>query len=300
MRKLLYLFVIFTGITVFAQNPSVVEYTVTGTFANLRGGPGTNYEIVDTADEGDTLFIYDEEPEHEDWLRVWREDEEDAWIADWLVEKAPQRFYPASQEPLITASGRGKDITDIFDMPPGAYRIDATVDDNYFILDSITLDGTCRDQSLFIEGDRNVQKLILSTLFLSYGCTLIFETDNVDGDWQIEIRDLLDAEALAASILEIENGTSISGVGHQLTMATQLPTGFWSINATVQDNYFILHAHVLSGECDDTAVFIEGDSELKTLDISTLYRNNESEPCVIYWETDNVDGDWELTFEKLR
>ena len=158
MRKLLYLFVIFTGITVFAQNPSVVEYTVTGTFANLRGGPGTNYEIVDTADEGDTLFIYDEEPEHEDWLRVWREDEEDAWIADWLVEKAPQRFYPATQEPLISASGHGKDITEIYDIPRGTYRIDATVNDNYFALQSIVLEGDCREQYLFNEGIRHCKQ----------------------------------------------------------------------------------------------------------------------------------------------
>lgn len=34
------LFVIFTGITAFAQTPNVIEYTVTATFANLRGGPG--------------------------------------------------------------------------------------------------------------------------------------------------------------------------------------------------------------------------------------------------------------------
>lgn len=300
MRKLLYLFVIFTGITVFAQTPNVIEYSVTGDYANLRGGPGTQYAIVGRAEGGDALFIYDEEPEHEGWLRIWRDDDEDAWIADWLVEKAPQRFYPSSQEPLVSASGRGASITDIYDLPRGAYRVDVAVEDNFFILEAIILEGNCRDQILFNEGNFDARELTVSTPFISQGCSVIFETDNVDGAWQIEIRDLLDLDALEESMLEIEDGTTIAGAGTQLTMATSLPTGFWSIQATVEDNFFQLRSHKLSGKCDDTYVFNEGDVDSDRLDVSAIYRNTGSEPCVIFWETSNVDGDWELSFGKLR
>ena len=278
----------------------MIEYTVTGSFANLRGGPGTNYAIVDTAEEGDTLFIYDEEPEHEGWLRIWRDDEEDVWIADWLVEKAPQRFYPATQEPLFTASGRGKDITEIFEIPPGAYRIDAVVDDNYFALKSIILDGDCSDQILLNEGIRTVSELNISTLFISYGCSVIFETDNVDGNWQIELRDLQDISATGAILLTIDNETTISGFGRQLTMITRLPSGFWSIQANVDHDYFALRAHVLTGECEDTYVFNESDRNAESLEIETIYRNLGNTACYIFWETRNIRDSWMLTFKKLR
>ena len=122
----------------------------------------------------------------------------------------------------------------------------------------------------------------------------------MDGEWEIEIRDLLEPEAIEASILEIDDGFSITGAGTQLTMATSLPTGFWSIHAEVQHNFFQLRSHKLSGEYDDTYVFNEGDLDSEILEVSTLYRNTGSEPCVIFWETGNVDGEWELTFEKLR
>ena len=297
------LFVLFVvAVSVYAQQPDVVEYTVTSTRAPLRDRPGVSTEIVEIVANGDTLYIYDEEQEHAGWLRVWREGKDDVWIVDTLVKKASQGFYPLSQEPLFSASGRGADITEIFEIPLGAYRIDAVVNvnDSYFILQSIVLDGNCRDQFLFYDDYSGGSNMNISTIFISQGCSIIFQTERVHGDWQIKLRDLLDAEALETSILEIKNETSIAGIGHQLTMATQLPSGFWSINATVQHRTFTLRAHILSGECDDTEVFREYDFDANSLEIETVYRNPGSEPCMIFWETDDIYSDWELTFEKLR
>jgi hypothetical protein len=282
------------------DRPDVIEYTVTADTANLRSGPGTNFDIVQTVSKGDSVLIYNEEPGTSGWLRVFRAEEDDAYIADYLVERAPVRFYPVEQEPLVTITGSGKMITDIYELPQGLYRIDIVVQDNAFILSSITVEGDCRDDSLFNELNFDKNQLVMSSLFISTGCSVLFETDNVDGTWNIEIRDLLDEEFFLDGLLAIENGTSITGEGRSLTMGTVLEEGIWTISAKVQDQAFILHSHVLNGECDDTSVFNELNFDVNELEVSTVYRNSDEEPCIIYWESDNVDGQWELTFEKLR
>ena len=275
---------------------NLVEYTVTGETANLRSGPGTSTEVIDTAGEGDSLLIYDEDPEVAGWLRIYREDEEDAYIADFLVERAPIRFYSIEQEPIITVEGRGSDVSDIVDLPRGAYRIDATVEDNAFILSTVVVEGDCRDDSIFNELNFDVNQLTMSGLFVSQGCSLLFETDNVDGDWMFEIRDLLEEDFLIETALIIEDETSISGTGRAVTMATLISEGVWLINAEVDDNAFILRPQVLDGDCDGTSVFNEFISDENSLELRSAYRVEE-DGCIIFWETSNVEGDWTLVFE---
>lgn len=282
------------------DTPEVIEYIVTTDTANLRLGPGTNFGVAGTAVRGESLLVYDETPEVAGWLRIYRSQEDDAYIADFLVERAPTRFYPVDQEPVATASGRGKGTTEVFDLPSGAYRIDAVVEDNAFILESVTVAGDCRDQTIFNELNFDVNRLTISGLLISQGCSLIFETDNVSGNWEIEVRDILDLDVLLEALLEIEDGAGISAAGRALTMPTQLPEGLWNISATVNDQAFILVAQVLMGDCDDGVVFNELDFDTGVLELSTLYRSQGDDGCVIFWETENVQGAWELTFEEIR
>jgi hypothetical protein len=284
------------------DDPVFIEYIVTASStANLRTGAGTSFGVAGTVSNGDSILVYDEEPEVEGWYRVYREDEEDAYIADFLVERAPTRFYPADQEPILTVSGRGTQLTDEYEIPRGAYRIDAVISDNAFILHSITLDGDCSDQFLLNELDisSSSNNLNISTLFVSTGCTVVFEVDNVSGNWEFALRDILDEDVLLETFVVIEDGTTISGRGHQLTMATHLSEGVWRINTIIEDNAFILRPQVLDGDCDGLSVLNELDFDVDVIEASTIYRSEEG-GCIMFWETDNVDGNWEFSFEQIR
>lgn len=277
------------------EQPDVIEYLVASQTVNLRSGPGTNYSIVGTASEGESLLIYNETPEVAGWLRIYRAEEEDAYIADFLVDRAPTRFYSVTQEPIATFSGRGNQISDSIDLPSGAYRFDAVVSDNLFTLRSHTVSGDCRDQTVFNALSYDSNSLVLSALFISDGCSVVLETDNVDGAWEIEVRDLLD-EALLEDLLTIDNNTSISGKSQALTMPTMLPKGAWSISATVNGNAFILFSRVLTGDCDEKLVMDEMDFDVNVLEAFSVYRSNG---CIIFWETAGFDGNWEISFKKL-
>jgi len=282
---------------------STIEYTVTSeSSSNFRSGPGTNFEISGTVESGETILIYDEEPEVAGWLRVYREGEEDVYIANFLVERAPMRFYSIEQEPLVVFSGTGQSISVAIELPQGAYRLDVNINDNSFILKTITLEGDCRDRSILNELDFDRNRLNVSALLVSRGCTLIFESDNVDGDWTVEIRDMLDMEYLLESALIMDEVATISATGRQVTMATVFQEdGIWTIEANVQDNAFILRPQVLLGNCEGGSVFNEFADE--PLELSTVYRvegDSGEEGCVVFWESSNVEGDWEITFTKLR
>ncbi len=279
--------------------PKTIEYTVTADTANLRSGAGTNYAVVGTIVKGESILVYDETPETSGWLRVYRPGEDDAFIADFLIERAPMRFYPINQEPILVASGTGTSTTEIFDIPQGAYRIDATVSDRTFILESVTVEGDCRDRTLFNELNFDVTQLNVSGLFISTGCSVIFQTDNVDGKWEFALRDILDADAFAETLVIIENGTTIAGTGRTLTMATQLPEGIWTISIKVNDQAFILVPQILKGECEDSSLFNELNFDTEVIEASTLYRSEE-EGCFIFWETENVEGSWEILFEQIK
>jgi len=286
-------------IVVHAQDEDTIEYLVTADTANLRDGPGTGYSIVGIVSRGDSLLVFDEPQEVPGWFRVKLENGTNAYIADFLVERAPMRYYPAEQEPIVAFSGRGRNISDAVDLPRGAYRVDATVQDNAFILTTTVVEGDCRDDVLFNELDFDANRLIISALLISRGCSLIFETDNVSGNWEFAIRDVLDGDALRESLLTIESGTAISGIGRTLTMATSLPEGIWTISATVDDQAFILVPQVLVGKCSSSAAFNELDFDVQRLEVSTVYRSADG-GCTIFWETSNVEGSWEIKFEKIR
>lgn len=281
------------------NEPRLTEYIVTADTANLRTGPGTNFSVAGTVTRGDTLLVFEDASGTEGWLRVSRESGE-SYIADFLVEKAPTRFYPLEQEPVVVASGRGKGITEVFDFPRSAYRIDAQIEDQSFILKIIVVEGECDDDIIFNELNFDTTRLTVSGLFVSSGCSVIFETDNVDRNWSIEVRDILDDEFLIDSFLEIEDSSILSGVGRNLTMGTLIGEGIWTINANVLDRSYILRSHVLSGDCEDTVIFNELDLDASSLEVSTVYRNRGDEACIVFWETDNVDSEWSLTFNKLR
>ena len=281
------------------NEPKLIEYIVIAETANLRGGPGTSFERVGTVSQGDSLLIYEETPEANGWLRVKQPDGEDAYIADYLVEKAPQRFFPVSQEPLFEVEGRGSTITDVYEIPQGAYRIDAVIQDNSFILSYIVIEGDCRDDTIFNELSSRGNRLTISGLLVSKGCSVIFETDNTNSSWEFAVRDLLDADAFVDSLISIDDGSVISGSARSLTMPTQIPEGIWTIEAEVEDRAFILTPQVLLGDCDTRTVFNELDFNTNRLEASTVFRVPKG-GCTIYWETNNVDDEWQITFSRLR
>jgi hypothetical protein len=281
------------------DTPKVVEYIVSATTANLRGGAGTSFGKVAALKKGDSVLVYDETPETKGWLRVYRKGDKDAYIADYLIERAPQRFYPADQEPVFVVKGKGKTVSDVYEIPRGAYRIDAVIQDNAFILKSTVVEGDCNDDIIFNQFAIGNNKLEMSGLLVSQGCSIIFETDNVNSAWEFAVRDLLDLNVLSQSILNIEKGTKINGKGHVLTMPTQITEGVWKIQVVVKDQAFILTPQVLTGDCDTSSVFNEIDMDNKQIDASAIYRVPK-DGCLIYWQTDNVDKEWELTFDKVK
>ncbi|MCC6614114.1 MAG: SH3 domain-containing protein [Anaerolineae bacterium] len=280
--------------------PSIVGYIVNADVANLRSGPSTDARIVDTASKGDRLLIYDEAPGTQGWLRVFRVGEADVYIADFLVERAPITFYPIDQEPLFVVSGRAAQASEVLQLPYGGYRIDATVYDVSFKLRIRVVDGYCDDVTLFNELDFEATRMTMSDAFVSMSCSVVFETENVDGEWRIEVRDLIVDDAfLIANTLKIEDGTVIRGEGHQLTMSTALPMGSWMVTAKVDHNMFILWSYVMMGECDSGAVFNELDTDAEAIEVSAVYRSPKP-GCMMYWQTDNVNGEWSLTFTRLQ
>lgn len=279
------------------EAPVTIEYVVIGESANLRAGAGTSFNVVDTLSTGESVLIYDEQPVTAGWYRVYRPNEDDAYIADFLVERAPTRFYDAAQEPVIVASGQGANITDVYDLPAGAYRVDATIQDSSFILSTVVTEGDCRDSNIFNELYMGQNQMTMSGLLVSSGCSLLFETDNVDGEWTLEVRNIID-EGLLDTALSIETGTSITGFGRALTMPTILSEGIWKISATVEDRAFILWARAI-GDCEEEAIFNELNFDVDLLEASATYRV-DSGNCLVFWETSNVEDDWEIEFEQLR
>lgn len=290
-----------TSISTHAQQntPDLIEYIVIASSANLRSGPGTNFPVVATVVSGDTVLIYDEPPEVVGWLRGRSANDTEIFIADFLVQRsagASTGFYSDEQTPLFEVSGRGRNITDVYEIPRGAYRIDATIQDNAFILTMTVVQGDCQDDMIFNELNFDVNVLEISGLLVSSGCSVVFEADNVDGNWRFALRDLLVDENVENAV-SIENGTTISGAGRALTMTTHLPSGIWAITANVHDSAFILTAHPI-GNCDEDLIFNEFDMNAESLDISAIYRSAD-EGCFVWWETANVEGNWVLSFERL-
>lgn len=52
------------------------------------------------------------------------------------------------------------------------------------------------------------------------------------------------------------------------------------------------------GDCEERSIMNELDFDSKSLELSTVFRVPTG-GCIVYWETNNVDGEWELLFEKI-
>ncbi|RQD73658.1 MAG: hypothetical protein D5R97_09070 [Candidatus Syntrophonatronum acetioxidans] len=61
-----------------------VYVTVTGPSVNLRAGPGTNFEVVDSVSAGDELEV---EFFLNHWIKVRTEDGQEAFVAGWLTDE---------------------------------------------------------------------------------------------------------------------------------------------------------------------------------------------------------------------
>lgn len=67
------------------NNSSVTGKTVTvsGKAANIRTGPGTNYEIITTLSNGKKAAFIEQE---NGWVKLILSDGQEGWVADWLVK----------------------------------------------------------------------------------------------------------------------------------------------------------------------------------------------------------------------
>jgi hypothetical protein len=289
----------------FAQEsgtPKTVEYIVTGQTANLRSGPGTGYDVVGTVNGGDILLIYDETPETAGWFRIYREGESDAYIADFLVKRAPMPFYPADQEPILTLSGTGETISDKVEFPEGVYRVSVSVKDYQFRLERVVVGGDCTNNTMFSLYDPYVAQMKAETILISVECSYIFQTADVTGDWEMQFRQLDDQDAVETTLLTIGNGTTLIGIGTEVTMPTFVPEGIWTITATAQDDAFLLDFYALEEECQamrDEALIHELDLFASSVDGTGIFRSLPG-GCTVFWVTANVDKDWELKFEELK
>lgn len=299
-RWLLVVLLLVTVPSVAAQSddedrPDLVEYIVTTNTANLRAGPGTEFDIAGQVYWQNSVLAYDEEPEVEGWLRLYRPDEDDAYIAASLVEPGPLRYYPLWQEPELVLEGRGNFVSDIISFEGQAYRIDATISGREFDLETEVVDGDCYGDSLISQFDIRGPRRTVSTYLITRDCEFLFEITNTFMDWTLEFREIND-EVVEDALVEIEDGTVLEGESEQFTMPTFLPEGVWRIDAVVQDNAFILHAQDIEGDCDeDPFIFNELDFNSNRLELTAIYRVG-SDGCTTYWETVNVYSQWALTF----
>lgn len=275
--------------------PETIEYIVTAETANLRSGPSTTDSVVGQVTRGARVFAYADGQTTTGWLLLYREGEDDAWIADFLVERAPVRFYPADQEPIFELSGRGRLISDPVSLPRGAYRVDADVNDREFTLEAISSDGKCDDTTILDEFNIDIRHTVVSaSLVVSEDCEFVFQMTGTSAEWSFEVRDIL-GEARDASLLEIEDDTTIRGVGTQFTMPTSIPAGLWRVSIDVNDQAFILVGYVNRGDCDTEYLFNELDFDAERLETFTLLRIPAG-GCTFFWEVSNVEHDWQFTF----
>ncbi|MFC3886171.1 SH3 domain-containing protein [Bacillus songklensis] len=76
--------------------------------ANLRKGPGTNFAVVGSGKAGTTYTLVKEQ---NGWVNIKRPNNQEAWIAGWLVSKGnTPPSVPASPSPVSSAVLTGKTI----------------------------------------------------------------------------------------------------------------------------------------------------------------------------------------------
>ena len=78
---------------------------VTGSSVNVRGGPGTGYDVMAQAGQGDRLSVLDKSG---DWVKIKLGSGSAGWIAGWLVsieQSAPAKPVGDKPAPAIPATG---------------------------------------------------------------------------------------------------------------------------------------------------------------------------------------------------
>lgn len=85
-----------------------IRITVKGKLANLRSGPGTNFDKLGQLVKGDTLTLLEVQNE---WYKVKTADGKTAFVAAFLMNSPPALpgANPANQSPAVTPSGSAND-----------------------------------------------------------------------------------------------------------------------------------------------------------------------------------------------
>lgn len=278
--------------------PALTEYVVIADTVNLRAGPGTNFEIVGDAQRGERVFAYAQENPQGDWLRLYRGAEmADAYIAVFLVEAAPIRYYPLQQAAEQRVEGNGSSQQyGPFQFTGQAYRVDVRFEGSSFALEAVADTGSCTDQELLDIAIASNGPHVASTVLLTGECAWVFEVYDAVGSWALEFRPLQNSEGAAFSMQAVAVNPVINGTGTQFSNPLRFPPGNWQLLARVQDQSFVLRSLVASGECGlQPLVFNVLQQGANEIMLSANFAVG-SAGCVLYWQTDNVDGPWTLRF----
>jgi hypothetical protein len=293
------LFSVWTIVAQETETTSFIEYEVISDTANLRADPSTSASIAGRAVKGDILRGYAEQ-ETDGWYKIQLADGTDAYIADFLVQRAPDRLYPIDQEPIFVAEGKGAEIVDTMEFPAGLYRLDYRVTgDGDVHIEVSPIEGTCigvSTRSNFFESRTEGSLAIVSR-----GCEAVIEVNGTRGEWHIEIRSsYIRGEADNENLIVVEEEVTISSAGYQTTAPTRLEKGLYAVEVTAQADSIMVKALPLESDCDREMVLYEGDVFVSEITGSGTYQVDKS--CTVMWETAMADDgeSWTLTIRKLR
>lgn len=116
--------------------------------------------------------------------------------------------------------------------------------------------------------------------------------------------DALDALIdVKATLAAVEHCRGLDFEGDSLTVydPVYVPEGIYRVTVTA-DGFFILHAIILEGVCDnreagtETSIFRISRGEATEGAQTTFI----SEGCLLLWQTDNVTDPYTVSFEKIR
>lgn len=281
--------------------PDVVEYIVTGDNANLRAGPGTEFEVVATVAQGTSVFVYSEDTPSGEWVRLYQgAGLPDAYIAAFLLELAPPRYYPVAQQPDLTISGTGSTQSVPYQFSSQAYRLDIAFAGRSLELETIAISGDCDTQQLLdIQTPRGDSQSV-SVYLVTGGCNWVFEISDTNRSWIIEFRNILASEIHDQTIIDVVPDTVVRGISTQFTTPLRFSAGQWQLTAQVQDQSFILYSVPFSGDCGlPRMVFNDLVFNAASLTLLQTFVVGDA-GCVVYWQTDNVDTEWVLSFAPIN
>ncbi|MEI6530889.1 MAG: N-acetylmuramoyl-L-alanine amidase [bacterium] len=109
LRQALILALVFlVGSSVFSLPAAAIQIaTVTGEIANLRSGPGTEYDLLATLEQGTVMEVLAQETDAEDrtWYQVYLPSFDlSGWIASWLVSLEDLPAQPSGNAAIINST----------------------------------------------------------------------------------------------------------------------------------------------------------------------------------------------------